>query len=125
LREGWKEKTEAQAEEGCRMHGSITMNKVRGNFHFSAGKSFSQGAAHIHDMSEFLRNKHQQNFMHTIHHLQFGSHEYNNQKQKRTKESKLANPLEEREWGNEQSNYIIKSRFSLSFILTHSSYLHI
>ena len=52
--EGWKEKTLAQAREGCRMFGKLEVNKLRGNFHFSAGRAFSQGGSHIHDMSSFI-----------------------------------------------------------------------
>ncbi|CEP10460.1 hypothetical protein [Parasitella parasitica] len=103
VREGWKEKTTAQSREGCRMHGTLSVNKLRGNFHFSAGRAFSQGGSHIHDMSSFLHNEFNQNFMHEIHHLQFGSHEYNTHKQKRTKTSALINPLDNTKWGNMQA----------------------
>lgn len=102
VREGWKEKTTAQSREGCRMHGTLSVNKLRGNFHFSAGRAFSHGGSHIHDMSSFLYNEFNQNFMHEIHHLQFGSHEYNTHKQKRTKSSVLINPLDATKWGNMQ-----------------------
>ncbi|KAI7907221.1 endoplasmic reticulum vesicle transporter-domain-containing protein [Cokeromyces recurvatus] len=112
VREGWKEKTTAQSREGCRMHGTLSVNKLRGNFHFSAGRAFSQGGTHIHDMSQFLHNEYNQNFMHEIHHLQFGSHEYNLHKQKRTKSSTLVHPLDNTKWGNMQAammyQYFIK-----------------
>lgn len=103
VREGWKEKTLAQSGEGCRMHGTLEVNKVRGNFHFSAGRAFSHGGSHIHDMSSFLSNTHGQNFDHKIDLLRFGSHEQDLQKQKRTKSSKLIHPLDNKEkWGNTQ-----------------------
>lgn len=102
VREGWSGKTAAQSREGCRMHGTLLVKKVRGNFHFSAGRAFSHGGSHIHDMSSFITNQNNQNFMHTIQHLQFGDHEYNLQKQKRTKSKNLSNPLENTKWGNMQ-----------------------
>ncbi|KAI9469891.1 MAG: endoplasmic reticulum vesicle transporter-domain-containing protein [Benjaminiella poitrasii] len=112
VREGWKEKTISQSREGCRMHGVLSVNKLRGNFHFSAGRAFSHGGTHIHDMSQFLHNDFNQNFMHEIHHLQFGSQEYNSHKQKRTKSSTLVNPLDKTKWGNMQAammyQYFIK-----------------
>jgi hypothetical protein len=86
------------------MHGTLSVNKLRGNFHFSAGRAFSQGGSHIHDMSSFLHNDFNQNFMHEIHRLQFGSHEYKLQKQKRTKSSVLVHPLDNTKWGNMQGN---------------------
>ena len=105
IREGWKEKAQAQAKEGCRMHGTISVNKIRGNFHFSAGKAFSQGGSHIHDMSQFLHNDQNQNFMHFIKHLQFGQHEYHSEKQKRTKSNELIHPLENTKWGSANGKY--------------------
>lgn len=104
VREGWKEKTIAQAREGCNIHGTLEVNKVRGNFHFSAGRAFSHGGSHIHDMSSFINNQQNQNFNHRIKHLRFGSHEYNLQKQKRTKSSDLIHPLDNKDGGNSQGN---------------------
>ncbi|CAO3613540.1 unnamed protein product [Mucor hiemalis] len=103
VREGWKEKTLAQAREGCNIHGTLEVNKIRGNFHFSAGKAFSHGGSHIHDMSSFINNQQNQNFNHRIKHLRFGSHEYNLQKQKRTKSSDLIHPLDNKDGGNSQA----------------------
>jgi hypothetical protein len=94
------------------MHGTLLVNKIRGNFHFSAGKAFKQSGSHIHDMSTFLHNDKNQNFMHTIQHLQFGNHDYNSEKQKRTKSSELIHPLENIKSENSES----KSCKSLHFI---------
>lgn len=107
IREGWKEKTKLQSREGCRMHGTLLVKKVRGNVHFSAGRAFSHGSSHIHDMSSFINNGDGQNFMHTIKQLEFGSHEYNTQKQKRTKGSDIINPLDNTNWGTTQSKNLI------------------
>ncbi|KAI8971707.1 endoplasmic reticulum vesicle transporter-domain-containing protein [Mycotypha africana] len=100
VKENWKEKTNAQSREGCRMHGTLSVNKIRGNFHFSSGRAFNQGGTHIHDMSSFLHNQFNQNFMHEIHHLQFGTHEYQAHLQKRTKLKSIINPLDKTKWGN-------------------------
>ncbi|KAI8997450.1 endoplasmic reticulum vesicle transporter-domain-containing protein [Pilobolus umbonatus] len=112
LREGWKEKTEAQSQEGCRMHGTLSVNKLRGNFHFSAGRAFNHRGQHIHDMSKFLHNNEGHNFMHHIEHLRFGSSEYMLQKQKRTRSDLIVNPLDNTKWGNLQAavmyQYFIK-----------------
>lgn len=43
----------AQEGEGCRMWGRLDVNKVAGNFHFAAGRSYQQGSVHIHDMAPF------------------------------------------------------------------------
>jgi hypothetical protein len=59
----------------------------------------------VHDLSAFLKNTHHQSFKHHIKKLQFGSHNYNSQKQKRTKASELINPLDGTEWGDEQSKF--------------------
>ncbi|KAI8334489.1 endoplasmic reticulum vesicle transporter-domain-containing protein [Blakeslea trispora] len=104
VRENWKEKTEAQSREGCRIHGTLSVNKLRGNFHFSAGRAFSHGRSHIHDMSSFLTNQYGQNFIHHINHLQFGAHEYNLQKQKRTKSKNIIHPLDGTKAGTTQTS---------------------
>ncbi|GAA5804324.1 endoplasmic reticulum vesicle transporter-domain-containing protein [Helicostylum pulchrum] len=103
IREGWKEKTLAQSREGCRMHGTLLVKKVRGNFHFSAGRAYSHGGTHVHDVSSFIKSDNKQNFMHTIKQLEFGSHVYNTQKQKRTKASNLVQPLDNTSWGTMQA----------------------
>jgi hypothetical protein len=35
------------------MWGSLSVNKVAGNFHFAPGKSFQQGPVHVHDLVPF------------------------------------------------------------------------
>ncbi|CEG65262.1 hypothetical protein RMATCC62417_02078 [Rhizopus microsporus] len=122
IREGWKEKAQAQAKEGCRMHGTISVNKIRGNFHFSAGKAFSQGGSHIHDMSQFLHNDQNQNFMHFIKHLQFGQHEYHSEKQKRTKSNELIHPLENTKWGS--ANAAMMYQYFLKIVPTEFHFLN-
>lgn len=56
--------------EGCRLRGSLKVNKVAGNFHFAPGRSYQRGSIHVHDLAPF-ENKHL-DFTHQIHHLSFG-----------------------------------------------------
>lgn len=44
--EGWTNQISEQKDEGCRVHGSIDVSKVAGNFHFAPGKSFQQHSVH-------------------------------------------------------------------------------
>lgn len=81
------------------MHGNLMVNKLRGNFHFSPGPSFSYGGQHIHDVREFVYSKY--NFKHYINHLQFGNQQHQLHKQKRTKALALTNPLDGTKWGGE------------------------
>ena len=56
--------------EGCRVHGSMTVNKVAGNFHIAHGESIVRDGRHIHQFipseAPFF------NISHTIHSLSFG-----------------------------------------------------
>lgn len=70
-REHYAEHLEEQRREGCRIEGGIRVNKVIGNFHFAPGKSFSDGARHVHDLDIYLRQG-DHSFSHKIHHLRFG-----------------------------------------------------
>ncbi|KAI8380935.1 endoplasmic reticulum vesicle transporter-domain-containing protein [Radiomyces spectabilis] len=120
IREGWKEKMESQSHEGCRMHGRLLVNKVRGNFHFSPGRAFAHGAAHVHDVRSYLAANH--NFKHSIHHLQFGDQGYQLYKQKRTKSSGLTNPLDGTEWGYPKATMMYQ--FFLKIVPTQFDYLN-
>lgn len=59
--------------DACRIHGSLTLNKVAGNFHVTAGKSihFPQGHLHLN----FIFDEVAQNFSHRITKLSFGDHQ--------------------------------------------------
>lgn len=59
-----------QEGEGCRMWGSLRVNKVAGNFHFAPGKSFQRGSMHVHDMQLFKDKI--LDFTHQIDSLSFG-----------------------------------------------------
>lgn len=57
--------------DACRLHGVLTLNKVAGNFHVTAGKSLHLPRGHIH--LNMLFDDTPQNFSHRIHRLSFGS----------------------------------------------------
>ncbi|KAG0378767.1 hypothetical protein BGX24_002861 [Mortierella sp. AD032] len=70
VREGYMDKMKEQANQGCRMHGQLTVNKVAGNFHIAPGRSFQNGNMHVHDIAPYL--EHGLDFSHHIKHLSFG-----------------------------------------------------
>ena len=56
--------------EGCRISGSMKVNKVAGNFHMTLGESIVRDGAHIH---QFIPSEAKGfNVSHTIHSLSFG-----------------------------------------------------
>lgn len=57
--------------DACRFHGVLTLNKVAGNFHITAGRSLSLPRGHIH--LNLLFDDFKQNFSHRIHRLSFGN----------------------------------------------------
>lgn len=74
MREHYAERLDEQRHEGCRIEGSLRVNKVVGNFHLAPGRSFSNGNMHVHDLKNYwdtpVAGGH--SFSHTIHHLRFG-----------------------------------------------------
>ena len=68
--DGYLEAVRRQAGEGCRVWGRLEVNKVAGNFHFAAGRSYQQGSVHVHDMAPFAGRP--LDFSHSIKHLSFG-----------------------------------------------------
>lgn len=68
--ENWPDLIRNHAQEGCRMSGTFKVNKVNGNFHFAAGKSFDVRGRHLHDV-RFLDGL-RLDFAHTVHQLAFG-----------------------------------------------------
>lgn len=73
-REHYSEKLDAQRGQGCRIEGGFRVNKVIGNFHIAPGRSFSNGAMHVHDLNNYLDTPDgsPHTFTHQIHHLRFG-----------------------------------------------------
>lgn len=54
----------------CRIHGSLNVNKVAGNFHITTGKSLNVPRGHIH-ISAFMTDR-DYNFTHRINRFSFG-----------------------------------------------------
>lgn len=57
--------------DACRVHGSLTLNKVSGNFHITTGKSLHLPNGHIHLGIGFGDRS---NFSHRINRFSFGPH---------------------------------------------------
>jgi hypothetical protein len=71
-REGFLEQVALQAGEGCQIYGHIEVNKVAGNFHLAPGKSFQQGAMHVHDLQAFGADAYF-NMSHVVNKLSYGA----------------------------------------------------
>lgn len=73
-REHYAERLDEQRAEGCRIEGSLRVNKVVGNFHLAPGRSFSNGNMHVHDLKNYWDTPVQggHSFSHVIHHMRFG-----------------------------------------------------
>lgn len=56
--------------DACRIHGTLTLNKVAGNFHVIGGKSLHFPRGHVHISPMFDNN--QLNFSHRINRFSFG-----------------------------------------------------
>jgi hypothetical protein len=69
--ENWPDLIKNHANEGCRVAGSLRVNKVSGNFHFAPGKSFDIKGHHLHDIR--LLEGLKLDFTHEIHSLSFGA----------------------------------------------------
>jgi len=70
--EGFTEKMASQRNEGCRVYGTINVEKVAGNFHVSPGRSFQSMHSHVHDTAAVDHNQGNFNLTHTIGKLAFG-----------------------------------------------------
>ncbi|XP_047341217.1 endoplasmic reticulum-Golgi intermediate compartment protein 3-like [Impatiens glandulifera] len=71
-REGYIQKIKDEDGEGCNIHGSLEVNKVAGNFHFTPGKSFHQSTFLFQDLLGFSMESH--NISHKINQLSFGAY---------------------------------------------------
>ncbi|KAK9461853.1 endoplasmic reticulum vesicle transporter-domain-containing protein [Lipomyces oligophaga] len=71
-REDYPKRLEIIKHEGCNMAGSLSVNKVIGNFHFAPGKSFTSPNVHVHDLNLYENSDVLHTFSHTINHLSFG-----------------------------------------------------
>ncbi|KAK3808724.1 MAG: ERGIC and golgi 3 [Benniella sp.] len=95
VREGYMEKMKEQANQGCRMHGQLTVNKVAGNFHIAPGRSFQRSSMHVHDIQQYL--EHGLDFSHHIKHLSFGE-----------KVPKVVNPLDDQTVNNAEGLFMFQ-----------------
>ena len=90
--------------DACRVHGSLTLNKVAGNFHVTAGKVLPIMGAHAH-MTGFMETR-DYNFSHRIEKLSFGENH-----------AGIIQPLEGDEKLTDISNNIINYSDTLLYIL--------
>ncbi|KAF9454695.1 Sec1-like protein [Macrolepiota fuliginosa MF-IS2] len=113
--EGWAEKLQEQAEEGCSISGRIRVNKVIGNIHLSPGRSFQSNAHNLYELVPYLRDdgsKH--DFSHTIHHFAFeGDDEYDYWKAEAGREMKkrlglAVNPLDGAHYRTSKAQYMFQ-----------------
>ena len=71
-RETFAEQVALQTGEGCQVYGHFEVNKVAGNFHLAPGKSYQQGAVHVHDLQLFGPDAYF-NFSHVVNKLSYGA----------------------------------------------------
>jgi endoplasmic reticulum-Golgi intermediate compartment protein 3 len=57
-------------EEGCRIYGTLEVNRMGGSFHVAPGKSYSVNHIHVHDVQPFSSSRF--NTSHQINKLTFG-----------------------------------------------------
>ncbi|ETV93962.1 hypothetical protein, variant [Aphanomyces invadans] len=70
LRERGKEEADSKEGEGCRLHGTMLVNRVAGNFHVGLGRTFHRQGRLVH---QFLPGQQfTYNSSHIIHELYFG-----------------------------------------------------
>ncbi|OMJ23726.1 putative endoplasmic reticulum-Golgi intermediate compartment protein 3 [Smittium culicis] len=72
VRERYVEKIMSQEGEGCRLVGSVEINKVSGNFHVMAGETIKKNNMHAHIVHDYMPQNF--DFSHTIHKLAFGEY---------------------------------------------------
>ncbi|KAK9478778.1 endoplasmic reticulum vesicle transporter-domain-containing protein [Lipomyces japonicus] len=71
-RENYPQRLKEVENEGCNVAGSLSVNKVVGNFHFAPGKSHTTPSMHVHDLNVYETADVVHTFSHRIHHLSFG-----------------------------------------------------
>eukprot|EP00850_Spirogloea_muscicola_P018358 SM000167S02971 [mRNA] locus=s167:276772:280105:+ [translate_table: standard] len=84
VREGYLDNIKSQEGEGCNIYGLLEVNKVAGNFHFSASKSL-QTSMQIHSL--LPSHGGHDNLTHKVNSLSFGAHFPG-----------ILNPLDNAEW---------------------------
>ncbi|CAH8486203.1 unnamed protein product [Schistosoma margrebowiei] len=69
-KENWNEIKQKIGNEGCRIHGNLTVNRVGGAFHIAPGHSYTENHAHFHSFQSL--GPVQFNVSHSIGELRFG-----------------------------------------------------
>jgi hypothetical protein len=72
-KEGWVEKVNAQAKDGCRVEGKVRLKKVASSLIFSFGRSFQANNFHTQELVPYLKDGPIHDFGHYIESLQFES----------------------------------------------------
>ncbi|KAK4378604.1 hypothetical protein RND71_000466 [Anisodus tanguticus] len=90
-REGFVQKIKDEEGEGCNIHGSLEVNKVAGNFHFAAGKSFHQSSFQLFELIALQSDTY--NISHRVNKLAFGD-----------SIPGVVNPLDGVQWTQEAQN---------------------
>jgi len=113
--EGWSEKLQEQANEGCNISGRIRVNKVIGNIHLSPGRSFQTSSRNVYELVPYLRDDgSRHDFSHEIHRFAFeGDDEYNYWKAEagRTMRKRLgiaADPLDNTQGRTTKAQYMFQ-----------------
>ncbi|OQR83742.1 endoplasmic reticulum-Golgi intermediate compartment protein [Achlya hypogyna] len=71
MREAGKEENESKDGEGCRLHGTMAVNRVAGNFHVALGRTFHRQGRLVH---QFIPGQqYSYNASHIVHKLYFGT----------------------------------------------------
>ncbi|KAJ1909739.1 ER-derived vesicles protein erv46 [Mycoemilia scoparia] len=70
-RENYIKNIQAQSNEGCRIRGFISVNKVYGNLHIMAGEPIVYNSMNVHAIYKYMPKDY--DFSHTIHRLSFGA----------------------------------------------------
>ncbi|KAM3586019.1 ER-derived vesicles protein erv46 [Umbelopsis sp. WA50703] len=126
VKEGWRDRFETQSNEGCNIHGTLLVNKVRGNFHIAPGLSFQQSHMHVHDMAAYLaggKDGHKFDFTHHINKLQFGDEISEKDKRRTAKGTpvELKNPLDNTSQNTE--DFGMMYQYFLKIVSTEFRYL--
>ncbi|EDO17274.1 hypothetical protein Kpol_538p34 [Vanderwaltozyma polyspora DSM 70294] len=119
--EGYVKKINSHLNEGCRVAGSASLNRIQGNIHFAPGKSFQTVRGHFHDQSLYERNP-QLNFNHIIHHFSFGKEIPTKLASRHSKN--IVNPLDGRSVAPERDTHLHQFSYYTKIVPTRFEYLN-
>jgi endoplasmic reticulum-Golgi intermediate compartment protein 3 len=72
-KEGWTEKIQVQAKDGCRISGRVRIKKVQSSLVFSFGQSFQSNSYQARELVPYLKDGPIHDFGHMVHELKFES----------------------------------------------------